>query len=304
MKKDSFVFSIGDKDSHYIIRLDPTRYSKRSKGNKRYYYDKVTKSLIPEEVFQIMLDELVTQPIKKPKVTFNELYATLLQVRERIKKTLYQGFEFDAAMMPSENFLKKHINTKMNMVILYVDIVGSTKLSQTLSSDKLAMLIKIFAQEMSYLISAYNGYILKYAGDSVIAFFPMLDHASRDAINCARSMINIVRYAINPVLANNNYPELQIKIGIDLGENQIISIGKNLDIIGYTMSIAAKIVEFAKAWRIIIGKWVYDSLDDDMKKLFKEAKISKHLWNYRDSKEGKYYTLYILEKRIIARRRV
>jgi hypothetical protein len=68
------------------------------------------------------------------------------------------------------------------------------------------------------------------------------------------------------------------------------------------MSIAAKIVEFAKAWRIIIGKWVYDALDDDMKRLFKKAKISKNLWNYRDSKEGKYYPLYILEKRIVAKR--
>lgn len=305
MGKDSFVFHIEDKDRHYVVRLDPERYIERRKNNKKYYYDKITKTLIPEEVFHIMLDELIIKPIKKPNVTFDELYAALLQVRERVKNTLHKGFEFDDAIMPSENFLKKHINTKMMMLILYVDIVGSTKLSQTLSSDKLAILIRIFAQEMSYLISAYNGYILKYAGDAVIAFFPITDNPSivNDVINCARSMINIVRHAINPILASNDYPELKIKIGIDLGENQIISIGKNFDIIGYTMSIAAKIVEFAKAGRIIIGKWVYGSLDEEMKKLFKEAKISKNLWNYKDSKEGKYYTLYMLEKRIISRKR-
>ncbi|RMF30357.1 MAG: adenylate/guanylate cyclase domain-containing protein, partial [Candidatus Nitrosothermus koennekii] len=301
----SFLFYIGDEEKRYRIRLDPSRYTEKYKDGKKYYYDKVTKTIIPEDVFQIMFDELITQPINKPNISFDELYTILLQVRERIQKTLYQGFELDEAIMPSEDFLKDNINKNMRMIILYVDIVGSTKLSQTLSPDKLATLIKIFAQEMSYLVSAYNGYILKYAGDSVIAFFPIQSDPSsiaRDAVNCARSMVNIVRYAINPVITQHDYPEIQIKIGMDLGENQIVSIGKNLDIIGYTMSIAAKIVEFAKAWRIIIGKWVYDALDDDMKRLFKKAKISKNLWNYRDSKEGKYYPLYILEKRIVARR--
>ncbi len=299
--KDSLIFRISNGQS-YIIKLDPTRYVERYKDNKRYYYDKITKTFIPEEVFMIMLEELITQPIKSPKVTFAEICSTLLQVRERISNTLSRGFEFDEAIMPSDDILKNHLNTKMNMIILYVDIVGSTTLSQSLSADKLAILIKIFAQEMSYLVTAYNGYILKYAGDSVIAFFPIIDKSNevaKNAVNCARSMINIVHYALNPVLIKYNYPEIKVKIGIDLGENQIISIGKRLDIIGYTMSITAKIVEFAKAWNVIIGEWVYDSLDNEMKSLFKEAKISKKLWNYKDSKEGKDYHLYILQKRVI-----
>lgn len=305
--KDSLTFYIDrgkGKRKHYIIKLDPDRYVKKRKDGKVFYYDKVSRLLIPEEVFNIMLDELIVQPIDKPDVTFDELYSIIFQVRERVAKTLQEGFRFDDAIMPSKGFLKKHINSKMKMVILYVDIVGSTKISQSLPSDKLAMLIKIFAQEMSCLISAYNGYVLKYAGDSVISFFPLLDDEAKvcsDAVNCARSMINIVRYAINPILKEHGYPEIRVKIGIDLGENQIVSIGKSLDIIGYTMSIAAKIVEFAKPWNVIIGKWVYDGLSKDMKRLFKRAMISKQLWNYRDSKEGKYYPLYMLDKRIKAK---
>jgi class 3 adenylate cyclase len=299
--RDSLIFHISNGQS-YVIKLDPTRYVEKYKDNKRYYYDKVTKTFIPEEVFTIMLEELITQPIKSPKVTFAEICSTLLQVRERISNTLSRGFEFDEAIMPSDDILKKHLNTKMSMIILYVDIVGSTTLSQSLSADKLAILIKIFAQEMSYLVTAYNGYILKYAGDSVIAFFPIIDkinEVAKNAVNCARSMINIVHYALNPVLIKYNYPEIKVKIGIDLGENQIVSIGKRLDIIGYTMSITAKIVDFARAWNVIIGEWVYNSLDNEMRSLFKEAKISKKLWNYKDSKEGKDYHLYILQKRAI-----
>ncbi len=303
MSKDSFIFYVGDKDKNrYVIRLDPDRYIEEYKDNKKYYFDKLAKTRIPAEVFEIILEELIIQPIRKPNVKLSELYSVILQARERVKRTLLSGFEFDDAMMPSEDLLKRHLNTKMNMLILYVDIVGSTKLSQDLNPDRLAILIKIFAQEMSYLISAYNGYVLKYAGDSVIAFFPLQDDPKivcKDTVNCARSMINIVRYAINPVLVDNGYPNLEIKIGIDVGENQIVSIGKSLDIIGYTMSIAAKIAELAKAWEIVIGRWVYDDLDDEMKRLFKKVKISKDVWNYKDSKKGEYYSLYALKKRLI-----
>lgn len=302
--KDSLIFYIEKGDNSYVIRLDPDRYNEVYKDGKRYYHDKLSNSIIPEDVFKIMLDELTTQPIRNVKVTLKELYATILQVRERVSRSL-KNLEFDSAIMPSDEFLKRYLNDRMRMVVLYVDIVGSTKLSERLDTTRLAVLIKVFAQEMSYLISAYNGYILKYAGDCVISFFPILsdniDKVSRDAVNCARAMINIVRYAINPVLLNNGYPELQVKIGIDLGENQIISIGKSLDIIGYTMSIAAKIAELASAWSIIIGKWVYDALDQDMKQLFKQAKISKSVWNYRDSREGEYYSLYTFQKRIVAK---
>jgi class 3 adenylate cyclase len=157
-----------------------------------------------------------------------------------------------------------------------------------LSADKLALLIKVFVQEMSYLIAAYNGYVLKYAGNTSIQCIR--------AVNCARSMLTITRYAINPVLRENGYPMLRIKIGIDVGENKIVRIGSSLDLLGYTMSITAKIVELAKAWRVVIGKWVYDALPLDVKSMFRELKLSKDEWDYRDSREGKYYNLYIMKR--------
>ncbi len=165
-----------------------------------------------------------------------------------------------------------------------------------LPADRLASLIKVFTQEMSYLIAAYHGYVLKYAGDCVIAFFPVKDPSTQcgRAVNCARSMLAITRCAINPVLKEYGYPELKIKIGIDVGENQIV--GGTLDLLGYTMSITAKIVGLARAWSIVIGKWVYDALPKDIKSMFRELRLSKEVWDYRDSKEDKYYNLYIMKK--------
>jgi len=169
-----------------------------------------------------------------------------------------------------------------------------------LPADKLATMIKIFVQEMSYLVSGYHGYVLKYAGDSVIAYFPVetnLADVCGNVINCARSMLNIIEYALNPILAENEYPELRVKIGIDVGENQIVRLGGSVDLLGYTMSIVGKIVQLSEPRQIIIGKWVYDVLQKPLKRLFTRLKLSPDVWNYRDSKKAKFYSLYLLDER-------
>ncbi len=55
---------------------------------------------------------------------------------------------------------------------MYVDLVGSTNMSMTLPIDKLVSIIRAFTYEMSSVIQSHKGYMLKYVGDAVIAFFP------------------------------------------------------------------------------------------------------------------------------------
>jgi hypothetical protein len=55
---------------------------------------------------------------------------------------------------------------------MYVDLVGSINMSMTLPVDKLVSIMRAFTYEMSYVIQSHKGYVLKYVGDKVIAFFP------------------------------------------------------------------------------------------------------------------------------------
>ena len=43
--------------------------------------------------------------------------------------------------------------------------------------------------------------------------------------NCARSIIKILDQAINPILNQYDYPEMSVRIGMDIGENVIIQDG-------------------------------------------------------------------------------
>jgi adenylate cyclase len=64
--------------------------------------------------------------------------------------------------------------------------------------------------------------VLKYIGNAIIVFFPSGYNkllACDKAVQCANSMITVIKNGINPILNQNDYPELCVKIGIDEGEN-------------------------------------------------------------------------------------
>jgi class 3 adenylate cyclase len=287
-----------NKKVQLTVRLDPKRYERKTVKGEKGFFDKKEKIFIPEVVFKILMDEMTAQPIQSAESKFEDLYSYILESQVRVKRAVSQGLKFETSIVPSEQYLEEHINTMSNVVVLYIDIAGSTSLGMKLSPDKLATVIKIFVQEMSFLVSGYHGYVLKYAGDSVIAYFPAetnLKDVCSNAVNCARAMMKVVEHAINPVLRENEYPELKVKVGIDVGENQIVRLGDDIDLLGYTMSIAGKMVEIAKPGQIVIGDWVYSELKKPFKELFSKMELSHTEWNYKDSKEGKIYTLYSMD---------
>src|SRR5215216_3255728 len=138
--------------------------------------------------------------------------------------------EFNISVVEeAQNVLEMYAKAKVMFVILHIDIVGSTWMSMTLPVERLATIIQTFTQEMSLIIAAYGGYVLKYVGDSVLAFFPVNLEDKHlpcaNAVNCARSMIKIMRQGLNPILSEYDYPEMRVRVGIDVGENVVVQYG-------------------------------------------------------------------------------
>jgi adenylate cyclase len=231
--------------------------------------------------------------------------------QSRMWKALKVGSEFNISMDETQDILEIYAKSKVTLVILHVDLVESTRLLMTLPVDRLATIIQAFSQEMSLMIAAYGGYVLKYVGDAILAFF-VVDYSnsflpSINAVNCACSMIKVIREGLNPILNQYDYPELNVRIGIDLGENAVVQYGwetrtidgkviskkPQLDILGYTMSIATKMTALAKPDQIIIGQLVYDVLDDKQKSTFRLLPINPLIWNYFSSNTGDIYHLYV-----------
>jgi adenylate cyclase len=188
-----------------------------------------------------------------------------------------------------EQFLLPYAGSTLKLVVFYADLVGSTLMTRKLSVDKLATIIQLFTQEMSIAVSKFGGHVLKYVGDAVIAYFPIdakFSFACDCAINCSQLMITILREAINPLLNKHNYEELQLKIGIDTSEHSVIQYALEektyLDILGYGISMAAKLSSLAKPNQIVISHAIYVGLHPSLRKKFSELELDPAIWKYTD----------------------
>lgn len=218
----------------------------------------------------------------------------------RVRQTLDKGVQIDLSTESCKHFLRRKVNQKVGVVILYVDIDGSTKMSMSLSPEKFATILHVFSQEMSLVTSEYGGYVLKYVGDAIIALFPAeydKSQASKNALECSKGMQRIIRECVNPELRARRFPEITVKMSIDYGDVLVVLYGKSIershiDIVGSSISMAAKMIPLAKTWQIIIGQSMYENLENNENLV--DMIVDQTRWTYIDEKTGSSYRLYML----------
>jgi len=243
-----------------------------------------------------LVDMLLGQ--KSQKIVDSE--TMILETQKRIWGALKQGYEYSGITNESDKFLRKNVFSKFDMIVLYVDLVGSTTMTLELPEDKLAIIISSFAQEMASVINLHGGYVLKFVGDAVIGYFvasenPLL--AADNAISCAKSMLTVIQKGINPILNQYDYPDLMVKIGADFGQSIVVRYGSNpdsahVDLMGPAMNIASKIQSLAKPNQILIGYDVYSKLHPSSQSLFKQIVWKNNEWKFRSRLTGEIYKVY------------
>src|SRR5215831_9145875 len=147
------------------------------------------------------------------KFYFEELVSinkAIQLAQSRMWRALKVGSEFNISMDQTQRILEIYAKSKVTLVILHVDLVESTRLLMTLPVDRLATMIQTFNQEMSLMIAAYGGYVLKYIGDAILAFF-VVDYTnsylpSINAVNCACSIIKVIREGLNAICYTSQLP--------------------------------------------------------------------------------------------------
>lgn len=213
-------------------------------------------------------------------MSFNNT-SSLQQIRARINKTLIDGVQLNMSTDESKKLLRRHVNTKTNLVVMFVDINDSTEMSLSLPEHKFALIVQSFAQEISIAVSGYGGYVFKYEGDAIIILFPA-DYdptkACKNALNCSRAILQIIREVINPAFKANELPEITVRIGLAYGYALVVLYGKSLekaqiDIIGSSISMAAKIASIAKPNQLLVGELIYNILNSKEKDFLNNSKF-------------------------------
>jgi adenylate cyclase len=263
------------------------------KPEKEQEQDKTSKAL-----FNMMMSGGGKARAEESKTVDSETLVS--QTQDRLWKALKRRYQYDVSLERGQEYLLNHVSSKIPLVIMYADLVGSTNMSMTLPADKLTTIIRAFTYEMSQVIYSHEGYVLKYVGDAVIAFFPASYNkllACDRAVQCAKSMLTVVKNGLNPILNQYDYPELNVKLGMDEGENVIVQYGHDrsslIDILGYCMNIAAKITSLTGPNRISIGEDVYKMLHPSIQAKFKEMKLTADGWKYTNRQTGQLYRVYM-----------
>ncbi len=275
------------------IEMDKDRFEEQTLNGETGYFDKAERVFISRRAFEHMI-EAISPPV-------NSAYAIEIeQILERCRQSVAQSLKSTSSLgrdsysqifltYLSHAFLLKNKNRREPMAILYIDLVASTAMAAIISSEQLATLVRIFCQEMSIMISKHKGYVLKYAGDAVIGYFPKIPDirsACENAVKCAFDMKRMIEESINVVLMQNKYPKIRTRISVDAGENQILVLGSEPDLLGHVVSRAAKIMGKARPNQVAIGVNVFENISKDLSERFQEAE------KYKLAETGETYAVY------------
>ncbi|RDJ31203.1 MAG: adenylate/guanylate cyclase domain-containing protein [Crenarchaeota archaeon] len=247
-----------------------------------------------------MIDILLSRKEVDKTVDSNTL---IKNVQNRVNDSLEKGYQYTRVVDSSEKFLRERVFQQVKAAVLYVDLVGSTKISMQLPPNKLSTLISSFSQEMAYVINAHNGYVLKFVGDAVIGYFVEDETSSfktvDNAVGCAESMLKVVRRGINPILTEKaDLQEISVKIGIDFGTNVVVRYGADeqrayVDLLGPTMNVASKIQNLAQSNQILVGQDIHELLHPSIQKFFIDiTDESSGKWQHRAKNSDNIYRVY------------
>ncbi len=135
------------------------------------------------------------------------------------------------------------------LVILFADIAGSTRLYEKLGDGRARMIVSGAVGIMSDLTRRNSGQVVKTIGDEVMSVFRHADHAA----NAAAAMHD----AISNSGVNHDHP-LAIRVGFHHGPVLI----EQADVFGDAVNVAAYVTRQAKPGQILVSGPALERLSD------------------------------------------
>lgn len=147
--------------------------------------------------------------------------------------------------------------TRRQVTVLFADMVGSTALSGKVDPEILADLIRRYQDATAGAIGRYGGFVAKFMGDGVLAYFGFPLAFEDAAERAVRAAIAIVAEVGGIELPDNTW--VQARIGIATGlvvVGEIIGSGtaQERTIVGETPNLAARLQALAGPDTILVSE--------------------------------------------------
>ena len=148
---------------------------------------------------------------------------------------------------------------RRQITVLFCDMVGSTALSQRLDPEELRDLTHRYQQACTSVVARYDGYVARYMGDGVLAYFGYPRAHEDDAERAVRAGLDMA-----PVMAavRSAFPacdlQIAVRVGIATGlvvAGDIVGEGeaREQQVVGETPNLAAKLQAAAPPDAVVIA---------------------------------------------------
>ena len=178
----------------------------------------------------------------------------ILKAIETLSAASRDVFSPSKGPAPTEALRSNGEAERRQLTVMFADIVGSTELSQQLDPEDLREITRAYQDAAKVAIEGYGGFVARYMGDGVLAYFGYPRAHEDDAERAVRSGLGLVdavqRLAV-PV-------KLSVRVGIATGPvvvGDIIGEGASQEsaVVGETPNLAARMQSIARPDGVVIS---------------------------------------------------
>ena len=142
--------------------------------------------------------------------------------REKLVKAtaaLRDGESPSASFTSTQSAATSVDTERRHLTVMFCDLVGSTELSRRLDPEDLRQVILVYQDACKAAIDAFDGFVARYMGDGVLAYFGYPRAHEDDAERAVRVGLEVV----DAVSALDPQPELQLQVRVGIATGLVVA---------------------------------------------------------------------------------
>jgi class 3 adenylate cyclase len=145
---------------------------------------------------------------------------------------------------------------RRQVTVMFSDLVGSTALSTRMDPEDLREVISAYQNSVAATVSRFGGFVARYIGDGILAYFGYPHAHEHDAERAVRAGLELVEET--PKLKTAVGVPLQVRVGIATG---LVVVGDLIgggsvqehEVVGETPNLAARLQALAEPGTVVIS---------------------------------------------------
>lgn len=146
---------------------------------------------------------------------------------------------------------------RRQLTVMFCDLVGSTPLASALDPEEYRAILNAYHQACTRTIAEFEGYVAKYMGDGVLAYFGYPQAHEDDAVRAVRAGL-VLTEEVAHIPVPPGVDPLRVRVGIATGlvvVGDLVGTGaaQERSVVGETPNLAARLQALAPSGEVVIA---------------------------------------------------